>query len=271
MKLKTNLDKISPKVAEYKLPSGGLFYTLEKKDAEGSDKFPNTIKIKPYGFEMEAILVTNLPSTTKMVEIIKSVAELPNGFDPQDLFVSDQHMILAIARALTYGEKYNFSSTCPECGYVEKHSLTVPDEVPCKMWVEEEKKNDPSLVPISRFTFRLPVCQDTVEIKYLTIRDNEKANSYAEAKKEIVRSHDAGYIRRVTMHIKSINGETVGQNDLDLVERDFIMKLRGHDFAELKRQIDANSCGIIQNWDIACNKCGHKYSAYIPILNNFFR
>jgi len=267
MKLKTNLEKTAPPVGEYKLPSSGLFYKL------GDGKiFPPTIKVKPYGFITEAILVTTLTSSEKMVGIIKDVAELPEGFDPFDMFVADQHMILAIARSLTYGERYSFSSTCPSCGFEEKHSLKVPDEIPVKIWTDNaEQAKTPGYVHTKNFTFRLTECKDTVELKFPTIKDNERANKYGEEKKKIITSYEPSYIRRLAIHIKSVNGEEVGPNDLDQLENEFILKLRGPDMVELKKKIDDNSCGIIQNWDIQCNKCSEAYKTFIPILSSFFR
>jgi hypothetical protein len=263
MNLKTNISKIAPSVGEFKLPSGGVFY--------GSD-FPKNIKIRPYGFITEAILVTNLTSTEKMIGILKDVIEVPDGFDLTSLLIEDQSMILAIARALTYGEKYNFSSVCPSCGFSEKHSLTVPDEIPCKIWTTdpEEAKKSPSFVCTRNFTFRLPECKDTIELRYLTIADNDRAIRYGEEKKKVITAYNATFIRRLAMHIKSINGEDVG-SDWEQVENDFILKLRGADMAELKKKIDDCSCGVIQQWDIACKKCSTPYKALIQLPNGFFR
>jgi hypothetical protein len=205
-----------------------------------------------------------------MVNIIKDVTELPQGFDPYDLFISDQHMILAIARSLTYGEKYTFSSLCPHCGHEEKHSLKVPDEIPCRIWTDnDELSNSPGYVNVKKFTVRLPICKDTLELKFQTIRDNERAAKYGDEKKKIISGYDPSYIRRMALSIKSVNGEEV--DDIEQLEREFVTKLRGPDMVHLKDQIEALSCGIIQNWDIQCAKCSTSYRAYIPLLTSFFR
>jgi hypothetical protein len=247
-----------------------LFYHLPAAEKGEEKPFPPTIKIQPYGFITEAILVSTLSSSEKMVNIIKDVATLPPGFDPYDLFIADQHMILAIARSLTYGEKYNFSSSCPTCGFEEKHSLKVPDEIPCRIWTDKEvEKDNTAYVNINRFTIRLPECKDTLELKFPIIKDNDRVNKYGEEKKKLVAGYDPSHTRRLSLHIKSVNGEQV--DDIDQLEREFVMKLRGPDMVYLKDQIDALSCGIIQNWDIKCGKCSASYRAYIPLLTSFFR
>lgn len=280
-KFNTNLDKIAPTVSEYRLPSQGLAY---------GGSFPSTIKIKPYSFVTESILVTNLSSTEKIVAILKAVAEFPEDFDPYDTLIPDQYMILAIARALTYSEKYIFDATCTYCGTKETVKLAVPDEIPCKFWVSDPVEKTPSKksnyptesesilqpgeINIKDLQFRLPVCKDTVTIRPLSLRDNESSMKYAdEAKKLKSAVRSPLFMRQHAMRVKSLNGVDVSPEDYKYIEEQWLPRLIGQDLAMFRERIDALEPGIVTTWNMVCpnQSCGRAYDAFIPIIGNFFR
>jgi len=265
MKLKTNLDKIAAPVMEYKLPSGGLAYT---------QPFPATIQISPYGFTTESILVSNLTSTEKMMGVVKDICTLPDGFQPEKLLLSDQYFILAVARALTYGMDYTFFSTCPSCEFEEKHVLKVPDQLPIRLWTNNKDEVKDGVIHINDLSRKLPVSGDVVEFRFLTVEDNANALKYAEEKKKIANSaQDQAYLRRIAMHLKSINGVEVTPADWRELEENYIKRIRGADHVAIKDAMEELNCGFIQNWKILCEneKCRKAYTTYIPITNNFFR
>lgn len=263
MNFKTNIDKVSPILMEYRLPSGGVYYPQVGK----------LIKIRPFGFDTEAILVTNLLSTEKTGKIVSIVADLPEGFDVDDLVVGDWLFILAVSRALTYNESYDFSTVCDKCGEKEVHSLKIPDQLPVRIWTDDkEYAADAMTVHVKNFTFQLPHVKDTLEIKFPRARDVKMAQKYAESRKTLgPTTYDPAYVRGVSQHIKAINGTDLESKDYDQFERDYLLRLTGADFAFLKAKIRDLNCGILQKWDIQCNKCSENYTADIPLNYNFFR
>lgn len=267
MKLKTNLGKVTAPVQEYRLPSGGLMYQLG-----GGKEFPGVIQISPFGFTTESVLVSNLSSSDKMSKIVKDICTLPEGFEPRQLLLADQYFILAVARALTYGEDYVFSSKCPSCGFKEKHTLKVPDQIPTRLWTKDPEAVRPDeVLLLSSLHCRLPVAGDVIDFRFLTAEDNENSLKYAEEKRKLEPSQDHAFLRRIAMHIRAVNGTPISASDWHDLEEDYIKKIRGQDMVALRDGIEKMSCGFITDWAIECDNCGHPYTAYIPVTNNFFR
>lgn len=249
---------------EYRLPSGGLFYPAEQK----------TIKIKSFSYNTEEVLLSNFSGPEKVDKIVSLVTDLPEGFSPSDLVTGDQLFILAVARALTYNETYDFSSSCA-CGKTEKHSLKVPDQLPVKLWTKNDEEVGDAFINIKSFRFQLPASKDTIEIRYPTMAETAALTKWAESRKAHKLSgpkDDPTAMRRVCLHIKSINGTAIESSDYEDVEKWLKdPKFSGADFVTLRSKMEDNDCGITQKWTINCDSCGAVYVTTIPINYNFFR
>ena len=255
--MRTNLDNNVPAVEmEYKLPSAGLPYLRQ------CPQFPETVKIRPYTLETEGYLMGNGTMHDKMAFVTGKVAALP-GIDAGDLYLADQFMILAIARALTYGETYSFRSQCPSCGYVETANIRVPEALPVKVW---------SRTAPPKLEVRLP-CGDTVGLKFMTVAEDGAVNKYV--REMLSRSAGAGaseapigYMRRMAYHLASVNGDvprTIAEAD------QYVVRLVGSDMIAYQDAIDEQGCGIQYDWWITCDKCQFVYERSIPIVGDFFR
>jgi hypothetical protein len=245
--LKSNKNKVPIKDQTIKLPSGGLIYPED------------TVVVKPFSINTESIMVSSKNSIQKMCEIVKAVTT--TSIDPMDMLVDDVYLILAVARALTYGEQYSFSSVCPACGHSELVSLRVPDQLPTRIWDKEK----PPVLSVD-----LPVCKDTVQFKYLTLEDEKQLTDYERSVSSIFKD-DAGkmlYIRRMAKQLVSVNG---GQPD-DIAESDaYVASIAGEDMTTFYDAISKQQPGIQYKWDMRCDSCGHQYEAFVPIRQDFFR
>lgn len=254
--MRTNLDQVPVKSMEFILPSGGLPYV-------GKTEVPfQTAVVKPYTFDTESILIGNLTGHEKMRQITSKVVDLPPGLTVDDLLISDQFVILAIARALTYGESYKFKAICPKCAYNESITVAIPDQLPVKKWLPE------TVLP---FETVLPVSKDRVAIKYLTVREDGLIDAFErKASKESKDFDDSGasYTRRMAHHLVSVN--TDKPQSIDEAEK-YIRRLFGEDMAAYKELIQDNTCGILYEWKVCCDKCKHDYGVTFPIASDFFR
>lgn len=259
MPIKTNyanIEKVPIIRMEYRLPSAGLPYLEKFPD------FPESIGIRSYSIETEGYLMGNSTMADKMRFITAKVADLPDRFDINELLLADEFTILAIARAQTYGETYQFRAQCPNCAHQELIDVKVPENLPVKVW----KRSEPPKLEV-----RMPHSKDLVEVRLLTIRDDMEASRYVAEMKALSQgvSEDAlGYMRRVAHQIKSVNGGTPD----NIAEADqYVQRLQGPDMSELSAFIDEMACGIKYDWTICCDKCAFVYERFIPIAGDFFR
>lgn len=263
MAIKTNLDNAAIAYPEYEtgLPSGGWPYRGKEKD------FPEKVIVLPYSWETQGILTTNLSGMDKLRRIVEKVIKgLPDGFKPDDLLVSDQYYILAIARSLTYGEDYNFQADCDRCGHKEKIKVKVPDQLPIKSWDFKTQTEFNKYL-----TVQLPICKDSVMLKFPTIEDDievAKINKLNRAAKKADDDDEKALINRIAVHIKTVNNSTP-DNFREVT--DYVGRIKGADMAFLQDQIDEKACGIVYAWDVVCDKCSNQYEVRIPIQSHFFR
>jgi len=243
---------------EYKLPSGGYLYAGED---EGKP-FPPQITVHPFDFVTESILLSNMTSIDKSLRILETVSDFPEGFDIRNLLVADEFVILAIARALTYGETYKFSTICPNprCGYEEAHNMVIPNELPIKVWSSDD---------VAELFVKLPSIKDRIDLRFLTVGDEDTIQKQSEQREVLREGFDVKYLRKMAMHIKAVNNDEVG----DFAEAEEYLKnhVKGEDMVAFKEAIVEKSCGITPHWDISCDKCGKHYVSTIPIMRQFFR
>ncbi len=258
--MRSNLfdNSVPAQAMEYRLPSAGLPYL--KKFPE----FPETVVISPYTMETEGYLLGVTSTHDKMTFVTGKVTKLPSGFNVNELLIADEFFILAVARALTYGEMYSFRCQCPNCGHLESPQMRVPDELPVKVW---DRQSPPVLER------RLP-CGDLVGFKFMTVREDDQANRYV---RELVnKSGDTanvaegpiGYMRRMAYHVETVNGDPPA----NIAEADqWVMKLKGPDMVAFTEAINQLGCGIRYDWIIECDKCQYIYERTIPLVGDFFR
>jgi hypothetical protein len=256
MPLRTNIDKVPAVEMEYKLPSAGLPYLAEHPD------FPASIKISPYSMRTEAHLVGNATMSDKMAFITSKVAALPKDFPMDSLLVADEFAILAIARALTYGEDYVFRTQCPNCDVIGTETIKVPDGLPVRVW---DRTKPPSL------SVKLPVCGDMVSLQMLTIGNDKATHNYARsmaAQSDAFDPVSIGWTRRMAYHIAAVNGGA--PSDIAEAEQ-WMLKLKGADEVAFVESITEHQCGIKFDWWITCDRCQFTYERNIPIASDFFR
>lgn len=267
MAIKTNLNgnALSASTREYRLPSGGVTYR------DKFPTFPDTIIITPYSYRTEGVLSTNLTYFKKLAIISGMVVQnFPEGFDPANLLNADVVTILAIARGLTYGEVYKFSSLCDNCGHKEPHTVKVPDDLQVKTW---SHKTMAALVKES--TILLPHCKDKVAIGFLTLKDEDEIISGAAAVRKQVTdtaaaltSYGDQQIRRVAQRIVSVNTTTPDNLDEAI---NYVGKISGADMVALNKALVDLEPGLDFDWRIRCEKCSHEYVAEVPMAMQFFR
>lgn len=134
------------------LPSLGKIY---KEEID-----PNiTLRTMTTAEEMQRMSNTEYPYRT-MSTIIKNCMMNDVPINPYDMCMGDYLFLLHKLRIVTYGPKYNLSSTCPYCGHSNEDEIDLNDLL-VKTFKDEI---------LDLFEFDLPQSKVHVKIKYQTPR-----------------------------------------------------------------------------------------------------
>jgi hypothetical protein len=254
--MKSNISTVPALPMEVWLPSVGLPYLKLHPD------FPETVTVEPFSLETEGYLMGNSTSHDKRKFITGRVAKLPPGFNVGELVVADQFLILAVARALTYGETYTFRCQCPNCDVTETINIKVPEQLPVKVW---SRLNPPAM------EVTLPNGGDKVGLKLITVNEDGAVNKFIRDLRSAggaVSEASVAYVRRMAHHLASVNFTDIV--NIDEAEQ-YMRMLVGPNMVAFSEAVEDQSCGIDYTWWISCDKCGFAYDRSIPIVGDFFR
>ncbi len=267
MAIKSNLDNntVSPFTREFRLPSGGLLYRAKHKS------FPETVIVEPFSFTVEGIMATNLHFYKKLQMVAERVVtNFPKNFNFAELLTADLIVILTLARGITYGETYRFTSTCPACKTPEKHTIKIPDELPVKNW---EYKDTAALMSAS--VVDLPRIKDRIGLRFLTLNEEQELLTSTNATKKQMSEEAAAEgsfgdikILRVARRIDTVNG-TKPDNVAEAVA--YVKRINGPDMVALDEALNAAECGLDFTYEIECAGCAAHYFHSVPLAMDFFR
>ena len=261
MAITTNIDTMTVHCGRFKLPSCGILYRSKGRE------FPEELEISAFGFEVEDILLQPDTGLRKLIRVVQHVVKnFPPGFDPETIIPGDLYVIIAVARALTYGENYRFKPSCPECGHPEVITIKVPDELPIKDWsryaAEAELVRD--------LTITLPGVKDNVVLSPPpSVKEELSLEQFKRKSRAAGGGSDVdGRVYAIASRIASVNG---GVPDALPEAIAYVRRLRGPDMLAIGDAIEASDCGIDLSWTILCDKCQHSYETAIPLNLDFFR
>lgn len=274
MPIKTNLDKTTIPTIEARLPSGGTPYKKDHPD------FPGSIQVVPYSWATERILLSGMSIAKKYIEILKSVGQFPKEFDVGNLISGDYQVILACARAITYGEPYIFKTICPKCEASEEVVIKVPEELPVNYLAADSYDEMVKSLEVS-----LPFAKDRVGWKFLSLNDEvsifsslrtkmeKKAKDRSKRKQQQV-DEEADFSMadmeeyQLAYSISAVNG---GKPDNIEEAASYLKRLHGNDIVVMVDAIRSSKIGIRFDFDVRCDGCGLEYQTVVPLEDEFFR
>ena len=238
------------------LPSRGLLYPAD---------FPSLLTINAFGFSIEDILLQPGNPLKKLAGIVDSVAKWECDFNGTQLIVGDLYVIIACARALTYGENYRFKEICPNCSHPEIISIKVPERLPVKDWSEFATAED----LLKSMTILLPDTKDNIQLRCPTIAQEIEADDFQRKAKAAGKTDmESRTVISVANKIETVNG---GAPDNLAEAVGYIRGLRGPDKVELEAKVEEIQPGISLAWTLLCDSCSHQWDVKIPLSGDFFR
>jgi len=248
-KVKTD-EKLHPYQEEVQLPSRGKFY--DPVIPEGK------LLLRPITTDEEKLFLAS-GSRMAVADRVLSACLLTANVAISDLLMTDKYYLLLNLRALSYGPEYAFAIPCRGCGAKFNHTVVLPTGLNLKIATETD---------VEPFDVELPVCKQTVSLRFLRGFDEEAVDDYVkQLSSGAAEQGDPGYAFRLSRHIVKIDGKEVDQlAKLAFVETPLI----GRDSLAIRRAIAERETGADLTVEATCPSCRATLSTLLPFSNEFF-
>jgi len=240
------------------LPSKGRFY-LEGHPLHGKD----TVEIRFMTAKDEDIL-TSKTLLKKGVAIDRLISNIlvDKTLDPDLLLVGDKNAVIVAARISGYGQIYETTVGCPNCGSSAKHSFDLNNQtiVPGNDFegfnIEE--------TPEKTFIITLPLSEARVEVRLLSGLDEKQLLKMSKSKQKN-NLPESPLTDVFKVYIKSVNGN----NNVSLINS-FVDNLPAIDSRYLRHAYKLVVPTVDLTQEFACNDCGHEQEMEVPFTSDFF-
>ena len=236
------------------LPTKGLFYPAEHP-LHGVD----TVEIK-HMTAKETDILTSKTLLKKGVAVDRMLQNIIVDTDikVEDLFSGDKNALIIAARKSGFGEEYNASITCANCGTSFEEEFDLED-VEVKEPAEDVKFTDEGT-----FFVELPQTKVTAECKLLTSVDEKKLLAIRE-KRQKLKLPETSLTEQYKTFVVSLNGVT----ERSTVE-EFIDLMPARDANYLRKEYEKARPDIDLSHVCDCPNCEATVQVDIPFTVNFF-
>lgn len=238
------------------LPSEGLRYP------QGHPLYNQTsVEIRHMTAKEEDILTSESLIRKGIVldRLIDSVL-VNKSIKAESLLIGDKNAILIAARVTGYGEDYDASVDCPNCGETNKASYDIPSIIQTV-----EPSEDVNWVGHDTFKVSLPRTKVEVTCRLLTGRDEESRRQRQKNEKRAGVASSGGLTSQIEMIITSINGS----EDRGMI-RSFVQNMPALDARHLRKVYASAVPNIELKADFTCVACEHNTEMEVPITAGFF-
>jgi hypothetical protein len=243
------------------LPSEGRFYP-ENHPLHNQ----KTIEIRQMTAKDEDIL-TNRSFIKKGIVIDKFIESIivNKSIPVHTLLVGDKNAIVIAARITGYGQSYDVSVLCSECGTKNNRRVDLNDAVVNKGITALEGSEDSAILPNGNILLKLPKTAWIVECKILNGEDEIALLKMAEEKKRNSTIEDITGTQQLQIIVKSINGVA----DKDIVEKG-IGAMPAADAKHLRKKYQELIPDIKIKHKFACELCLTVQDVEVPFTQEFF-
>lgn len=232
------------------LPSKGILYK--------EDGIPANITLRGMTTRDEKIMYASQGADV-FKKILRNCIVSPENIDINRLISADEMFLILQLRMVTFGDKYKVRSTCPHCGAVDEHEISLSD-------FETLYLDDDFTEPIK---VELPRSGDVISLRLLRNSDTEYVEKYAKrfAKQFNQNYKEVLYICRMAKYIVAINDKPVDFIDA----RSYVENMLSMDSAKMQSVIGSIIVGVDTTVEHECITCGEYYDFQMPITSEFFR
>lgn len=217
------------------------------------------LTVYPWDTEIDDYLMEQVRSgadrENSLYSMVEKLADL-KGANIDQFVVGEVNAVLLIARSIRHDSILEYQSKCPFCNATDNERITVPDEL-------ERIGEKPPGYP-GYDTLTLPVCQDSVQVRPLLIKDEK-----------IITGRDREARARIPDSVCRllIGIVTVGGGVPDTLEElhKWYLALHPQDAEYLEAQTDALTPHLNTRIAHQCLKCKSKFFHTLTFDQDFFR
>ena len=233
----------------FRLPSNGLL---------GG---PKEVVLRAMTTKEEKIILTTRDMSV-FERLIKSCCIEPKELNMSQLHENDIMFLVFALRSITFGDTYEQTITCPECGF--KQDVTIN--------ISEMETNILDTDGIEeKLSCKLPVNGDSLQLKLLSIEDINRIDKLVKtraAKGKIQDPDSYNFILKLMETIVNKNGEDFENQD---EKRHYVESLNMRDLVEIQNTLSNIEFGLDNTLIRTCSRCHEDIEVAGVVCPEFFR
>ncbi len=184
---------------------------------------------------------------------------------PSSLLTGDRNAIIIAARSSGYGNAYETSVKCPNCGSNSREIFDL-DSPKIKHSIHEDEELGLTKSEDGYFITQLPHSKYTIKFRLLTGKDEMEMIELKLSKKK---TKISGLERNVTNQFKRMIVEIEGVTDKSMINR-YVGFMTSKDSSHLKKCYNLANPNIEIKNDFVCESCEHEQELEVPLNADFF-
>jgi len=241
------------------LPSGGRFYQ------EGHPLYKQEVIEVRHMTAKEEDILTSQSLLKKGVALDRFLQSLivDKRIRTDDLLVGDKNAVLINARVNGYGEDYNTSVTCPNCGTKSRFNFDLENKT---VQTGREHLEELEGVQVNDTTVNiiLPTTGWNFECRPMTGADEKALQKSVETRRKRKLSEDM-LTQQITMFTVSISGVT---DRVQIIQA--VNSLPARDSRHLRQTYQKLMPNLDLTQSFDCSECGHAGDMEVPFTTDFF-
>jgi hypothetical protein len=242
------------------LPSKGQFYNSDHPLYN-----QDVVEIKHMTTKEEDIL-TSVALLKKGVAIDRMLENLlvDNRIGVDDLLLGDKNALIVAARMHGYGALYETSIKCPDCRGLQEYGFDLNSLTAKFPTAEVMAEHDAQKTENNTFLIPLPKTQYTVEVRFLTGRDEKRVSETQEYKKKhrLADTPISDFLRFI---IVSVN-QVIAEAPLN----EFINSLPALHARYIRKVYDKLIPTVNMEHAFTCPECNYEGALEVPLNADFF-
>lgn len=236
------------------LPSKGYFYNPSSPLSQGK------VELYQVTAKHEDILSNQsfAKKGTILEEFLKSLIAT-EGVSLDDMILGDKNALFIASRILAYGNLYETSVKCKECGAENKVTINLSDIKHKEFDFSSHQKGE------NKFYTTLPSSGKKIVIKILTHKDESNIDSEIKA----LSKHNA-VVPEITTRLKYAVLSVDGESDKGKIKKFIDNDLLAMDSLALRKFMKESMPDIDMKFDFTCSQCGATERKSIPLNYDFF-